>query len=109
MLLNANDRTMYDLKEVLARVQVAEAALELRDEKEAEADLDAYEHLSAEILKEVSIARAALSRFLDLVAEGMCHDTVAVARANERASEQAELPELPLWVNGEECRGDNAY
>jgi hypothetical protein len=93
-MIETHERILEDLDATQARLRTAESDLRLRCYKDP--DSDAWEALSAEVLKEASIARAGLSRVLDLVAEDMAHDTVKLSRANE-AEEQ---PQLPVRVNG---------
>ena len=101
MQVSTHNRIIEDLAAVQGRLRTADSALKLRRYKGA--DSEAWENLSAEALKETAVARAGLSRVLDVLAEDLGHEP-----EREYASGE-ELPELPLWVNGEESRGDAAY
>lgn len=89
--VETHDRVLEDLSAIQDRLRVADSAMKLRRHKEENSD--AWEALSAEVLKEASIARGGLSRVLDCIAEDMAHDTNKLGRAIDE-----ETP--PEWVNG---------
>jgi hypothetical protein len=88
--VETHDRILEDLSKVQDHLRVADSAMKLRRHKEENSD--AWEALSAEVLKEASIARAGLSRVLDRIAEDMAHDTNKPGRALDEET-------APEWVN----------
>ena len=67
MALSYEDMILRDLSAAQGRLRVADSAAHLRAYKEPGSEC--WEDLTAQLLKEAAIARAGLSRVLDLVAE----------------------------------------
>jgi hypothetical protein len=86
-----HDKLLHELALIQGHLRTAGTALRLREYKTPGSD--AWEALSAEVLKEASIARAELSGVLDAIAEEMCHDTNKLGRAIDNH-------DVPDWVNG---------
>jgi hypothetical protein len=80
MQVSTHDRIIEDLAAVQGRLRTADSAMRLRQHKDE--GTPAWEALSAEVLKEASIARAGLSRVLDCMAEDMAHDEDVPAGVN---------------------------